>query len=253
MWDKRTIFEGLAGVTIKNDWDAVVYRLDWYNFQFFQYHTIDLITFLKIIYQSWLQLAMIETNQDLTGPIFRKYGIYGTDYFVAFGGSADSRSKGDAEFSDRRIKGKCNTTTPPFTEAYFHEFGWDNARRYFVSNEGRSLETFLDYAFNMEAEFYTTEQLCKDKNWALNPAKLMQTLWTNPIGTLTNAFKSMKADSDRAEAIREGNYIKDLDVNVLNPLQANEEQDYKNQALIFLGVGLALVTTLGIVITRNDK
>lgn len=260
--------EGL-GALGKCDWnnpcsdlERVIYRLDWYNFQFFKHKTIDLKTFLEIIYQSWLQITMINYKQDKNGYLFRKFGFLGDKYFVAFGGSADSAAKpGNDYFTDARWNRACNVRHSPSSLVTFWSLGRDAADQYFIGKGKVSylghtitgqlnLQEFLDRTFNIEAELYTIEWACNDGP-QINVLSLMAQFFFNPIGTLQKAYKEMEAVEQAYIDMRDS-YQGNIFDNAINPLREQEQQVYKNEAIQIGVVGLIGIVAIGFAFSKMN-
>ncbi len=265
--DRAPRSSGLQGLG-KCDWnnpcserDKVIYRMEYYTLVWFEHagtfqgQTIDITQYMIILYNSWLQLMMQEQNQDKTGAIYKKYAIFGDQYFIMFGGSADSKAKEGSTkyYSDARMNGKCYDI---MNHAFWFRACPDKKNPnfpypvcasidYFVKG-GKTLEWFLGQVYAFEVNFYRTRIDCE------NPPNLwgsMLTLWLDPIGTVSRTLKDLTKNQVLQKAFTDQAALTDLEKQVFAPTRANQEAQYRNEAIAYGGFGLAGLA-IGVIVLK---
>jgi hypothetical protein len=244
---------GTLGDLGKCDWnnpcsdrDKVIYRLEYYTLVWFEHagewfgQKIDASQYLIIIYQSWLQLMMQEQKQDKSGPMYKKFAVFGDQYFIMFGGSEDSRAKAGSNkyYADARMNGKCYE----FLNWIFWKRDCSSgimsplcaAIDYFVK-EKIDLLTFISLAYSYEVNFYHARIDCE------HPVSLwgdMLRLWLDPIGAIVDVFKKFSQNDPLHAALATKANI-DIEKQIIKPIRDNDEAAFRNQALLWGGFGVA--------------
>lgn len=247
-----------------DDIGRICYRLEWYTLVWFdhkgQYNGENLTVqqYLIIIYQSWLQLIMIDQKQDLSGSIFKNHGIFGTQYFIAFGGSDDSRKKQPetAYFLDSRFNSKCNGSGKDFLDrGYYISRLWftdqvipANSKFGILSTGKWPLTDYIQFMFNIELNFYAVDYQCTH---GLKLTDNMLQLFISPVTAVVSTFAEVikyykETDSQLITADKK---ITDIKKQVIDPIQKTQEAEFQNTAIMYGGFTLASLA-IGVMVLK---